>query len=77
MSDDHERRIQRLEATQADVVKSLSELNTTIALLNQTVQTMASNEEKKRQLLDKGLLFVIGAFLSAFVAWVIRGGLSQ
>ena len=72
-----ERRVERLEAEQDQLGKSLNQLNTTLALLNQTVSTMAANEEKKKQMLDKGILFVIGGFVAAFVAWVVRGGLSQ
>jgi prefoldin subunit 5 len=72
-----ERRVERLEAEQDQLGKSLNQLNTTLALLNQTVATMAANEEKKKQMLDKGILFVIGGFVAAFVAWVVRGGLSQ
>ena len=72
-----ERRVERLEQEQDQLGKSLGQLNTTLALLNQTVVTMAANEEKKRQMLDKGLLFVIGGFVAAFVAWIVRGGLSS
>jgi len=71
-----ERRVERLEAEQDQLGKSLNQLNTTLALLNQTVSTMAANEEKKKQMLDKGILFVIGGFVAAFVAWIVRGGLN-
>jgi len=76
MTDQLEKRVSRLEQEQDTLGKALSTLNTTLALLNQSVETMASNEEKKKQLLDKGLLFVIGGFITAFVAWIVRGGLS-
>ena len=77
MPEDLERRVVLLEATQDDLKKSLNSLNTTLALLNQTVSTMAENERKKKEMLDKGILFVIGGFIAAAVAWIVRGGLSQ
>ena len=46
-----ERRVERLEAEQDQLGKSLNQLNTTLALLNQTVVTMAANEEKKKQMI--------------------------
>ena len=77
MTDHLEQRVSRLEQEQDNLGKALSTLNTTLALLNQSVETMSSNEEKKKQLLDKGLLFVIAGFTAAFVAWIVRGGLSS
>jgi len=77
MTDQLERRVLKLEEEQDTLGKSLHTLNTTLALLNQTVVVMAANEEKKKQLLDKGLLFVIGGFIAAFIAWIVRGGLSS
>lgn len=79
MSDDLqlEHRVARLEMEQDQLGKSLNQLNTTLALLNQSVETMSLNEKKKKELLDKGLLFVIGGFIAAFLAWVFRGGLSS
>jgi uncharacterized coiled-coil protein SlyX len=78
MSDqDLERRLTKLELSQDQLEASIVQLNTTIALLNQTVETMAKNEEKRQQLLDRSILFVVGGFISAAVAWVVRGGLGQ
>lgn len=78
MSDeDLERRLAKLEQSQDHLESSIVQLNTTIALLNQTVETMAKNEEKRQQLLDRSVLFVVGGFISAVVAWVVRGGLGQ
>ena len=77
MSEQLERRVERLEAEQDQLGKSLSQLNTTLALLNQTVATMSANEEKKKQMLDKGILFIVGGFVAAFLAWIFRGGLSS
>lgn len=75
--EDLERRIGKLEEAHDALEASIVQLNTTIALLNQTVETMAKNEEKRQQLLDRSLLFVIGGFVSAVIAWVVRGGLGQ
>lgn len=75
--EDFERRLSRLELSQDNLEASIVSLNTTIALLNQTVETMAKNEEKRQQLLDRSVLFIIGGLASAFIAWVVRGGLSQ
>lgn len=72
-----EKRVDKLESSQDDVKSAIHELNTTIALLKQTVETMAKNEEKRQQLLDRSVLFVVGGFISAVVAWVVRGGLGQ
>ena len=77
MVDDLERRVERLEAVQDDLKKTISTLNTTLALLNQTVEVMAANEKKKQDMLDKGLLFVVGGFIAAAITWIVRGGLGQ
>lgn len=76
-AEDLERRVSRLEESNDHLEKSIVQLNTTIALLNQTVETMAKNEEKRQQLLDRSVLFIVGGFISAIVAWVVRGGLGQ
>lgn len=75
--DELEKRVDKLESSNDDIKSAINELNTTIALLKQTVETMSKNEEKRQQLLDRSVLFVIGGFISAIVAWVVRGGLGQ
>jgi exonuclease VII small subunit len=75
--DDFERRLARLELSQENLEASIISLNTTIALLNQTIEIMSKNEEKRQQLLDRSVLFIVGGFISAIVAWVVRGGLGQ
>jgi len=77
MTEQLERRVDKLEEVQANLSSSLNTLNTTLALLNQSVNTIATNEEKKRAMLDKGILYVLAAFIAALVAWVVRGGLSS
>ena len=75
--EDVKRRIDRLEESHQTLEDSLYRLNTTIALLTQTVEAMAKREEKRQQFFDRTSLFVVGGIISAFLAWVIRGGLSQ
>ena len=78
MSDeDLERRITKLEQSHDDLSQNLTQLNTTIALLNQTVEIMSKNEEKRQQILDRSVLFIIGGIATAFLSWIIRGGLSE
>lgn len=76
-AEDLERRVSKLEQSTEHLEKSIVQLNTTIALLNQTVETMAKNEEKRQQLLDRSVLFIVGGFVSAIIAWIVRGGLGQ
>jgi hypothetical protein len=75
--EDFERRLVKLEESHEDLNESVVKLNTTIALLNQTIEMMAKNEEKRQQLLDRSVLFIIGGFVTAGVAWIVRGGLGQ
>ena len=75
--EDFKRRISRLEESHETLEDSLNNLNTTIALLNQTVETMAKREEKRQQFMDRTILFLVGGIISAFIAWVVRGGLGQ
>ena len=76
-TEDLERRLAKLEDSHDDLERSIIQLNTTIALLNQTVEAMAKIEEKRQQLRDRSFLFIIGGFTSAAIAWIIRGGLGQ
>jgi len=75
--EDFQRRLNRLETSHETLEDSLNQLNTTIALLNQTVESMAKREEKRQQFQDRTILFVVGGIISAAVAWVVRGGLGQ
>jgi prefoldin subunit 5 len=72
-----ERRLEKLEAAYVKLEDNISELNTTIALLNQSLDNILLKEEKRQQMRDRSVLFVVGGFISAFVAWVVRGGLGQ
>lgn len=75
--EDLERRLVKLEEAYNNLESTIINLNTTLALLNQTVGNISKAEEKRQQLIDRSLLFVVGGFISATVAWVIRGGLGQ
>ena len=75
--EDFKRRISRLEESHETLEDSLNKLNTTIALLNQTVESMAKREEKRQQFMDRTILFVVGGIISAFIAWIVKGGLGQ
>lgn len=74
---DDTKRVDKLEEAYNELEKNISELNTTIALLNQSLDNLIKREEKRQQMVDRSLLFVIGGFVSAAVAWVVRGGLGS
>ena len=69
------RRIEKLEEEIARLCLTISELNLTIAVLNKTVESMSAAEKRRAELRDKSVLFIVGGFISAFVVWVINGGL--
>lgn len=54
---------------------TLAQLNITISLLDQTVKTMSSLQEERKQFMNRVQFFVIGGFISALVAFIIGGGL--
>lgn len=83
MSDEISRRIEKLEehvdnlrGADVHMEKTLSELNTTIALLNQTVENMLKREDERKAMQNKTIMFVVGSFIAAAVAWLIKGGLA-
>ncbi len=55
---------------------SLSQLNLTLSLLEQTVKTITSLQEDRRQFTNRIQYFIIGGFISAAVAFVLSGGLA-
>lgn len=75
--DEYGRRLDKLEESHQTLEGSLNKLNTTIALLNQTVESISKREEKRQQFQDRTILFVVGSFIAAVLAWVYRGGLGQ
>lgn len=77
MSDESSRRLEKLENAYEELEKHIAQLNTTIALLNQSLEGLIDKEQKRQQLRDRSLLFVIGGLISAVMAWIIRGGLGS
>ena len=77
MSDESSRRLEKLENAYEELEKHIAQLNTTIALLNQSLEGLIDKEHKRQQLRDRSLLFVIGGLISAVMAWIIRGGLGS
>lgn len=75
--DDTIRRVERLEEQINKLASTISDLNTTIAVLNTTVGQITESESRRAALRDKTLLFVVGGFISAAIAWVISGGLAS
>jgi prefoldin subunit 5 len=75
--DDLHRRVLKLEESHDSLEASLSQLNTTIALLNLTIESISKKEDSRQQFTDRTILFVVGGIISALVAWVVRGGLGQ
>lgn len=73
--EDIRRRVDRLEEEITRLTDTISGLNTSIAVLNKTVENIANEEAARRAFKEKSVLFIVGAFVSAAVAWVIRGGL--
>jgi hypothetical protein len=55
---------------------SLAQLNLTLSLLEQTVKTITSLQEDRRQFTNRIQYFIIGGFISAAVAFVLSGGLA-
>lgn len=74
---DLERRISKLEGTDDSIRDTLSEISTTLALLNQTVQAILERENQRKTLVNRIWLFVAGGLISAVMAWIFRGGLGQ
>lgn len=55
---------------------SLTQLNLTLSLLEQTVKTITSLQEDRKQFTNRVQYFIIGGFISAAVAFVLSGGLA-
>lgn len=71
-----ENTVESLRATDSRIDQTLSELNTTLALINQTVDSMSERDAQRRALTTKIIMFIVGGFLTAIVAWIVNGGLA-
>jgi prefoldin subunit 5 len=74
---DNLRRIDKLEEEISKLSLTISELSTSIAILNRIVENMNEAESRRAALKDKTILIAVGGFISAIVAWIIKGGLAQ
>lgn len=83
MQEDHSGRLSRLEDEVHDLYKTvtsvkdtISDLNTSIALLNHTIQNMEKGEAKREAFSNRLSAFLVGGFMSAIITFVVKGGLS-
>lgn len=67
--------IETLRTTDDRMNKTLSDLNVTMALMNQTQENIVKREEERRALQAKITMFIVGSFIAAAVTWIVRGGL--
>ena len=71
------RRVNKLETSCDQFETAVTEINTNVLLLTQTVERIVEAEEKRTQWRDRISLFVFGGVISSGVAWILRGGLSE
>lgn len=71
------RRVNKLETSCDQFDHAVTEINTNVLLLKQTVERIVEADEKRTQWRDRISLFGIGGFISAGVAWIVRGGLGE
>ena len=76
MDDETHRRIQRLENEVDELHGAVSSISTNIALLTQSMDNMAKVQDRRSVVIDRVFMIGMGVFVSAFVTWVIRGGLT-
>ncbi len=72
-----EKRVDKLEVDIGGLRSTIAELRVTLALLNQTLNQLMQVEEARKAAKDRTIMFVIGGFITAAVAWVVRGGLGS
>lgn len=71
-----EEHVDTLRGADVHMEKTLNELNTTLALLNQTVENILKREDERKSMQNKTVMFVVGSFIAAAMAWLIKGGLA-
>lgn len=70
-----EKRVDKLETDIGGLRSTIADLKVTLALLNQTLNQLRQVEEKRNAAKDRTLMFVVGGFITAIIAWIVRGGL--
>jgi chromosome segregation ATPase len=75
-------RITRMEADMKELKDSnfelktqLNNLNTSLALLTQSINSLTASEERRRESSTKIIFAIIGTVITSAVVWVIGGGL--
>jgi len=72
-----EKRVDKLETDIGGLRSTIADLKVTLALLNQTLTQLRQIEESRKATKDRTLMFVVGGFITAAIAWVVRGGLGS
>jgi predicted nucleic acid-binding Zn-ribbon protein len=82
MDDNATNRLSRLESEIDDLHKdhralmsTINNINITMALLQQTLKDVKQDQQMRAAFNNKIIIFLIGGFLSAVIAFVVRGGL--
>lgn len=70
-----EKRADKLEIDVGVLRSTIADLHVTLALLDQTLNQLRQVEEKRNAAKERTIMFVIGGFITAIIAWVVRGGL--
>ena len=70
-------RVRILETTDKELTKSLNELNTTLALLRQTVESIVKREDARNVWLGRTGMIFVGGLIASVINFLVRGGLSQ
>ena len=72
-----EKRADKLEIDVGVLRSTIADLHVTLALLDQTLNQLRQVEEKRNATKERTIMFVIGGFITAVVAWIVRGGLGS
>ena len=59
-----------------ELYKHTANLNTSVVLLRQSIETLNKSSESRKGILEKVGMFIVGGFLAAAISWIIRGGLA-
>ena len=72
-----EKRADKLEIDVGVLRSTIADLHVTLALLDQTLKQLRRVEEKRNAAKERTIMFVVGGFITAVVAWVVSGGLGS